>query len=146
MTNVSGPEMNMLKNSSTLAISVPINLSIKLGFFYIYCYLEILQHLWSHRIQGLWVCTRRLCISIVVQSMFHLLSSLSPPLWSKWQYACLSCSAPGFDPRSGQVSWVRFFRGFSSPVRQMSGSFRPTRSPYIIWPSLSSILIHYGRQ
>ena len=26
---------------------------------------------------------------------------------------------------SGQVSWVRFFRGFSSPVRQMSGSFRP---------------------
>ena len=27
----------------------------------------------------------------------------------------------------------------------MSGSFRP-RSPNIIWPSLSSILIHYGRQ
>ena len=23
---------------------------------------------------------------------------------------------PGFDPPSGQVSWVRFFRGFSSPV------------------------------
>ena len=35
-----------------------------------------------------------------------------------------------FDPRSGQVSWVRFFRGFSSPIRQMSGSFRPQR-PWI---------------
>ena len=28
----------------------------------------------------------------------------------------------------------------------MSGSFRTPRSPNIIWPSLSSILIHYGRQ
>ena len=32
MTNISVPEMNMLKNSSTLGVSVPINLSIKLGF------------------------------------------------------------------------------------------------------------------
>ena len=39
------------------------------------------------------------------------------------------------------------FRGFSSPLRQMSGSFRPPRSPNIIWTSLSSSLIsHYGRQ
>ena len=39
------------------------------------------------------------------------------------------------------------FSGFSSPVRQMSGSFRPPRSPSIIWPSLSSsLIIHYGRQ
>ena len=38
------------------------------------------------------------------------------------------------------------FSGFSSPVRQMLGSFRPPRSPNIIWPSLSSLLIHYGRQ
>ena len=30
--NISVPEVNMLKNSSTLAVSVPINLSIKLGF------------------------------------------------------------------------------------------------------------------
>ena len=53
----------------------------------------------------------------------------------------------GFDPRLGQVFWVRFFRGFSSTVRQMSGSFRPPRSPTIIWPSFSSsIIIHYGRQ
>ena len=37
------------------------------------------------------------------------------------------------------------FRSFSSPVRQMSRSFRPPRSPNIIWPSLSSS-IHYGRQ
>ena len=32
MTNVSIPEVNMLKNSSTLAVSVTISLSIKLGF------------------------------------------------------------------------------------------------------------------
>ena len=39
------------------------------------------------------------------------------------------------------------FSGFSWPVRQMSGSFRPPRSPNIIWPLLSSsIIIHYGRQ
>ena len=61
--------------------------------------------------------------------------------------ACgLSRSGPGFDPRLGQVSWMRFLRGFSSPVKQMSGSFRPPRSPNIIWPSLSSLFIHYGRQ
>ena len=30
--NVSVPEVNMFKNSSTLAVSVPINLSTKLGF------------------------------------------------------------------------------------------------------------------
>ena len=59
----------------------------------------------------------------------------------------LSRSGSGFDPRLGQVSLVRFFRSFSSPVRQMSGSFRPPRSPNIICPSLSSsIIIHYGRQ
>ena len=32
MTNVSILEVNLLKNSSTLAVSVPINLSINLGF------------------------------------------------------------------------------------------------------------------
>ena len=32
MTNVSVPEVNMLKKSSTLAVSVTINLFIKLGF------------------------------------------------------------------------------------------------------------------
>ena len=30
---------------------------------------------------------------------------------------------------------------FSSPVRQMSGNFRPPRSPNIIWPSSSSFHI-----
>ena len=33
------------------------------------------------------------------------------------------------------------FRGFSSPVRRMSGSFRPIRSPNIIWLSSSSSII-----
>ena len=32
MTKVSYPEVNMLKSSSTLAVSLPINLAIKLGF------------------------------------------------------------------------------------------------------------------
>ena len=32
MTNFSIPEVNMLKNSSALAVSVPINLSLKLDF------------------------------------------------------------------------------------------------------------------
>ena len=68
-----------------------------------------------------------------------------PPLWARRQHARLSRSGPGFDPRSGQVSWVGFFRDFSSPVRQMSGNFRPPRSTNIICPSLSSI-IHYARQ
>ena len=44
-------------------------------------------------------------------------------------------AGPGYDPRSEQVSWVRFFRGFSSPVRQMSGNFKPPRSRNIICPS-----------
>ena len=43
----------------------------------------------------------------------------SSPLWSKWKHARLLRSGPGFDPRSGQVSWVRFFRGFSSPLTQV---------------------------
>ena len=57
------------------------------------------------------------------------------------QPARLSRSGPEFNPRSGHVSWVRFFRGFSSHVRQMSGNFRPPRSPNIIWPSQSSFHI-----
>ena len=73
--------------------------------------------------------------------------SVSPLLWARLQHAPLSRSEPGFDPWSGQVSWVRFFWDFSSPVRQMSGSFRPPRSPNIIWPSLSSsLIIHYEHQ
>ena len=49
--------------------------------FFIHCYLETLQHLWSYRVYGLWVSTRRRCISIVVLSMFHLLNSLILILW-----------------------------------------------------------------
>ena len=75
-----------------------------------------------------------------------MLQNMLRPLWARWQHVRLSRSGQGFDPRSGQVSWVRFFRGFSSPIRQTSGSFRPPRYPDIIWPSLSSIIIHYGRQ
>ena len=71
-----------------------------------------------------------------------------PPLWARRQHARLSRSGTGVDPRSGQVSWVRFFRGFSSPIGQMSGSYRSPRTPNIIWPPLSSssLIIHYGHQ
>ena len=37
------------------------------------------------------------------------------------------------------------FSGFSSLVKQMSGIFRPTRSPNIIWPSESSFHIRLVR-
>ena len=84
---------------------------------------------------------RGTCVSVMV----HFVSMFRPPLWARQQHARLSRSGPGFDSQSGQVSWVRFFRGFSSPVRQMSGN-DASRSPNIIWPSLWSILIHYGRQ
>ena len=35
MTNLSISEVNMLKNSSTLAVSVPINIFVKLGFVFL---------------------------------------------------------------------------------------------------------------
>ena len=56
-------------------------------------------------------------------------------------------AGPGSIPGRYRFLSEVFFRVFSSPARQMSGSFRPPRSPNIIWPSLSSsLIIHYGRQ
>ena len=79
-----------------------------------------------------WVCScfpyfRVSSVSIMKYSLEQrvFIYDICPPLWARRQHARLSRSGPGFDPRSGQVSWVRFFRCFSSPVRQMSGSFRP---------------------
>ena len=54
-------------------------------------------------------------------------------------------AGPGSIPGRDKFPGWGFFGGFS-PVRQMSGSFRPQGPPNIIWPSLSSIIIHYGRQ
>ena len=70
-----------------------------------------------------------------------------PPLWARRQHAHLSCSGPGFDTRSEQVSWVWFFRGFSSLVRQISGNFRP-QGPRISFGHHYpyGVIIHYGRQ
>ena len=57
MTNVSIPEVNMLKNSSTLAVSVAINYSIKLGFvslngpretYFVTCYVILLPTYHNH--------------------------------------------------------------------------------------------------
>ena len=92
-------------------------------------------------------CIYHKLIQIIGPTILWLYIYGGPPLWAWRLLACLSCSGPGFYPRSGLVSWVRFFRGFPSPVRQMPGSFKPLRSPIIIWPSLSSaIIIHYGCQ
>ena len=58
----------------------------------------------------------------------------------------LACHAVGqvWSPvRTGFLGEV--FWSFSSRVRQMSGSFRPTRSPNIIWSSWSSFDIHLVR-
>ena len=55
-------------------------------------------------------------------------------------------AGPGSIPGRDKFPGWGFFRDFSTPVRQMSGSFRPPRSSNIIWPSLSSIIIHYGGQ
>ena len=50
MTNVSILEVNMLKNSSTLAVSVPINLSTKFGFVSVNspkeAYFVVMLHIW----------------------------------------------------------------------------------------------------
>ena len=50
-------------------------------------------------------------------------------------------SIPGRDRFPGWGFSRGFSRGFSSPVRQMSGNFRPSRSPNVIWPSSSSFHI-----
>ena len=68
-------------------------------------------------------------------TIFHYYMPFCPPLWNRQENARLSCSMLGFDPQSGQVSWVRFFWGFSSPVTQIPGRFRSTRIPNIIWLS-----------
>ena len=56
-----------------------------------------------------------------------------------------ACHAAGPSSIPGRDKFPGFFRGFSSPVRQMSGIFRSPRSTNIIWPS-SSIIIYYGHQ
>ena len=47
----------------------------------------------------------------VFSGFFRL--AFRPPLCGRRQHARLSHSGLGFDPRSGQVSWVMFFLGFS---------------------------------
>ena len=58
-----------------------------------------------------------------------------PPLWSRFNI--VACHLAGSDLIPGRVSFpgCDFFQGFSSAVRQMTGSFRPPWSPNIIWPS-----------
>ena len=50
---------------------------------------------------------------------------VSPPLWVMRQHARLSRSEPGFNPRSGQVSWVRFFGVFPHLSDECQGALSP---------------------
>ena len=63
------------------------------------------------------------------------------PLLSRRYHERLTGSRPGFDPRSGQVSWMRVLRGFSSSVRQMSGIFTPTGFPEYHLPITLMLII-----
>ena len=56
--------------------------------------------------------------------------------------SCLLPCGPGFDPRSGQFPWLRFFQGFSPTVRQMSLNLRPQLSPDIISHHINHKLFH----
>ena len=64
-----------------------------------------------------------------------------------WRSVNIVASPSEFDkPVGSSFLGLGLFLGFSSVVRQMSGSFKPLSSPTITWPSLTSILTHYGRQ
>ena len=51
-------------------------------------------------------------VNSVTFNIIIIIIIIGLPLWSRRQHARLSRSGPGFDPRSGQVSWVMFFSGF----------------------------------
>ena len=53
-----------------------------------------------------------LTMTSIISQNNHLVHETSPPLWTRRQHARLSRSGPGFDPRSGQVSWVRVLSRF----------------------------------
>ena len=56
--------------------------------------------------------------------------------------ACAPVNQRGWIPGQDKFPGSRLFWGFSSPVRQTSGCFRPTRSTNIVWPSYSPFHIH----
>ena len=58
----------------------------------------------------------------------NIINQFTTAIVEGW-HRCLSPNWPGFDPRSGQFSWLRFFQGFFSTVRQMLGKLRPHTSP-----------------
>ena len=81
-------------------------------------YYLILRKLHRTRKMFLKIILRPCKINLVVK-LFLIISNdissttwTSPPLWNKGYHACLSLSGPGFDPRSGQVSWLRFLGVF----------------------------------
>ena len=98
-------------------------MSGNLGTFVSGYHMAIIYH--PNHISSVYERQRCLAIAVVRDCRWITNNNTSSPLWARRQHARLSRSGPGFDPRSGQVSWVKFFRGFSSPVSQMLGSFRP---------------------
>ena len=70
------------------------------------------------------------CICCIIWFKLHFVHRCGAGGSMRACHAASQDSIPGRDRFPG---WG-FFRGFSSPLRQMSGSFRPTRPPNIIWP------------
>ena len=56
---------------------------------------------------------------VTTHSQTFQLLHLRPPLWARRQHARLSRSGPEFDPRSGQVYWVRFFPTCKTNFRKL---------------------------
>ena len=67
-------------------------------------------------------------------NFIQIIYCCSPPLWSGRLHARLSRSGPGFDPRWDKFPGRVFF-GVFPHLRQMSWSFRTSRTPNIIWSS-----------
>ena len=59
----------------------------------------------------------------------RILRKMSPPLWARRYHAHLSRSGPGFDPRSGQVSCMRFFSEFFLTCKTNVGKLQAPKVP-----------------
>ena len=74
----------------------------------------------------------------IISDLCNLIIITCPPLWLMGCVQSSHAAGPGSIPGRDKLPRWGFFWGFSSPLRQMSGNFRPLWSPDIIWPSLSS--------
>ena len=125
--------------------------------YFFHCYLETLQHLWSYRVYDLCVCTRRLCISIVVLSMFHLLSSLILILWYMNLMHNGQMERGNENPTQHLPWWLRKTTkkpqsGWSAPgfepgtsrMRVSCVTTEPARSVFVIYVCFILIMVCYS--